>query len=104
MLRVMIDNAIQAGDQWAAWVVGNSLETAVLLVLISLLWRAIRRRVAPQVGYCLFLLIPIKLLVPIVVTVPSSLAIWTPSGLVKTWLEQEHEVQPIVAARVENAV
>ncbi len=57
-----------------------------LLGLVSLVWLAIRRRVAPQVGYLLFLLVPLKLLVPLEVAAPLEVARWTPSALATQWL------------------
>ena len=87
MMNVMIASANSAGARWAAWVVAASLDAALLLALIGLVWFAIRGRVAPQVGYCLFLLVPLKLLVPVVVTVPAAMAQWTPSALVSSWFE-----------------
>jgi len=90
MLNVMIEYANSAGNRWAAWVVAASLDSALLLALIGLLWFAIRKRVAPQVGYYLFLLVPLKLLVPVVVTVPAATAQWTPSVLALSWLRGAH--------------
>jgi len=85
MMNLMIAYANWAGDRWAAWVVATSLGAAVLLALVSLAWCVIRNRVAPHVGYGLFLLVPLKLLVPFVVTVPSAVAQWTPSALIASW-------------------
>src|SRR4029077_1057217 len=92
-MSVMIAFANSAAVQWLAWVVAATLDAALLLAVIGLIWLVIRNRVAPQVGYCLFLLVPLKLLVPVVVTVPPSLAQWTPSGVAGAWLErsQVHE-------------
>jgi len=87
MVDVMIARLNSAGAWWAAWALAGSLDAAVLLALMGLIWLAIRHRVAPQVGYCLFLLIPLKLLVPVIVTVPAALARWTPSGLIASWAE-----------------
>jgi beta-lactamase regulating signal transducer with metallopeptidase domain len=81
MLNTLIEYGNSEGDRWAAWVVTTSVDTAVLLALFALLWLAIRKRVAPQVGYCLFLLVPLKLLVPFEVAVPSALANLTPSAV-----------------------
>ena len=88
MVDLVIEYVNSAGDRWAAWIVAASLDAAVLLALVGLVWLAIRRRVAPQVGYGLFLLVPLKLLVPVVVTVPASVARWTPSVLVSSWFEE----------------
>ncbi len=78
-----------AGDRWAAWMLAASLDAGVLLAIVGLVWLVIRRRVAPQVGYGLFLLVPLKLLLPVAVTVPAALAWWTPSTRVAAWLEEE---------------
>lgn len=78
-----------AGDRWAAWMLAASLDAAVLLALVGLVWLVIRKRVAPQVGYGLFLLVPLKLLVPVVVSVPAAVAGWMPSARVAAWLDEE---------------
>ncbi len=87
MMNVMIAYANSAGARWAAWVVAESLDSVFLLAVSGLAWLAIRGRVVPQVGYCLFLLVPLKLLVPVVVTVPSAIALWVPSALASSWLD-----------------
>ena len=99
MWKVLIASANSAGEQWAAWVAGVSLDAALLLALIGLAWIAIRGRVAPQVGYGLFLLVPLKLLVPLAVTVPPPLAQWTPSAWMASWFPGAH-----VIARVDRAI
>ena len=87
MGNLVIGYANSAAGRWAAWVVAASMDAAVLLVLAGLVWLAIRKRVAPQVGYGLFLLVPLKLLLPVVVTVPAPLARWTPSVAISPWFE-----------------
>ena len=67
--------------------------------MIGLVWFAIRNRVAPQVGYGLFLLVPLKLLVPVVVTVPAEMARWTPSGLMSSWFRSTHVPERVEASR-----
>ena len=69
MLNVVIAYANAAGARWVDWVLAGSLEAVLLLALIGLVWFVIRKRVAPQVGYGLFLLVPLKLLAPVAVTV-----------------------------------
>jgi len=86
-MMVAIEVLNRWADRWSTWVVAGSLDAAALLGLAALVWRLIRHRVPPQVGYALFLLIPLKLLAPVVVTVPEGLARWTPSGRVASWLE-----------------
>ncbi len=113
MMNILIDSANSAAGRWAPWVVAASLDAALLLGLIGLVWGAIHNRVAPQVGYLLFLLVPLKLLVPVVVTLPAELARWTPSGLMSSWLRSAHGPEqilsrplvapPIATARTESA-
>ena len=88
MGNLMIGYANSVADRWVIWVVIASLDAAVLLALACMVWLAIRKRVVPQVGYCLFLLVPLKLLVPLVVTVPATVARWTPSVLISSWFEE----------------
>ena len=90
MLSLVIAYVNSAADRWAAWVVAASLDAAVLLALVGLVWLAFRRRVAPQVGCWLFLLVPLKLLLPVAVTVPTAVARWTPSALVSAWFQGTH--------------
>lgn len=59
-----------------------ALDSAALLAFVFLVWLAIRRRVAPQVGYWLFLLVVLKLFIPFGVPVPASVARLTPSAIV----------------------
>ncbi len=85
MLNVVIAYANAAGARWVDWVLAGSLEAVLLLALIGLVWFVIRKRVAPQVGYGLFLLVPLKLLAPVAVTVPAAMAQWTPSAVISSW-------------------
>ncbi|WP_165069100.1 carboxypeptidase regulatory-like domain-containing protein [Paludisphaera rhizosphaerae] len=78
-MTVLVDSA---ATRWASWMLAASLDSAVLLALVGASWLAIRRHVSPQVGYGLFLLVPLKLLVPVFVEAPAGLARWTPSALV----------------------
>ena len=95
MLNMMIAFANSEGPRWAAWIGGASLDAAALLALISLAWLVVRNRVAPQVGYCLFLLVPLKLLAPIAVTAPAAAAGWTPSAVVASRFADDPEVKEI---------
>ena len=85
--HVLIECVNTVADRWAAWLFAASLDAAALLAIVGLVWFFVRGRVAPQVGYCLFLLVPLKLLVPIDLTVPAAVARWTPSALASSWLE-----------------
>jgi beta-lactamase regulating signal transducer with metallopeptidase domain len=95
MMNTLVNHANSAADRWTAWVLATSLDTAVLLVIVGLVWLAIRRRAAPQVGYCLFLLVPLKLLMPLSVTVPMAVAQWTPSVAFASLINRAHPLAPI---------
>lgn len=89
-MNSLIEFANSSGDRWATWLLMSLLDSAVLLVLVSVVWLIIRRRVAPQVGYCLFLLVPLKLLLPLSVTMPAAIAQWTPSAQVASLVNAGH--------------
>ncbi|MDB5390194.1 MAG: blaR1 2 [Planctomycetaceae bacterium] len=95
MTDTLINVANFAGDRWAVGMISVVLDSAALLVLVGLVWLAIRKQVAPQVGYCLFLLVPLKLLVPLSVTVPTAIAQWTPSTMVSVWFDGVHKPEII---------
>ena len=90
MMTLLITGANVAADRWAAWILAASFDATALLVLIGLVWAAIRRRVAPHVGYGLFLLVPLKLLMPVFVTVPAGVVQWTPSALISASIIESH--------------
>lgn len=98
MTGFLIEHANTISFRWATWITGALIDTAALVAFNCILWLAIRKRVAPQVGYCLFLLIPLKLLCPVHITVPSSIARLTPSTIVSSFLAQvpddSHRVGP----------
>jgi beta-lactamase regulating signal transducer with metallopeptidase domain/protocatechuate 3,4-dioxygenase beta subunit len=91
MIASLVELANRVAALWSAWMAAALLDSTVLLVLVSLVWWAIHKRVAPQVGYCLFLLVPLKLLVPVQLTVPPTVARWIPSACVSSWLAEKHE-------------
>ena len=56
---------------WADFMWNGLIDATLLLAIVALLWLPLRRRMSAQVGYCLFLLILVKLVVPIHVTAPG---------------------------------
>ncbi len=94
MTSSLIDFVNSAGGRWAGWALTTLLDAAVLLAIVGLAWLAIRRRVAPQAGYCLFLLVPLKLLIPAGMTVPVAVTQWTPSGLASSWFNRAELPEP----------
>jgi beta-lactamase regulating signal transducer with metallopeptidase domain/protocatechuate 3,4-dioxygenase beta subunit len=65
-------------DAWAAAMLGSLVDTTVLFVLLAGLWWLVRRRASAQFGYCLFLLVLLKVLVPLPIRVPAWLALSSP--------------------------
>ncbi|HEX7378563.1 MAG TPA: M56 family metallopeptidase [Pirellulales bacterium] len=78
-MNAVVDFLNLAGNYWAAWMLAASVDATALFLLVGLVWLTIRRRVAPQVGYWLFLMVVLKLLSPISLPVPESLARFVPS-------------------------
>ncbi len=76
----MIESLLQhAADIWSRWVLVSLLESLVMLALVLMIWRLIRKRCSQGVGYFLFLLVLVKLLVPVGIPFPASWAKYTPS-------------------------
>ncbi len=89
MTQVFLEIINAAGQRWAAWIIAATLNSAALLAVVSFIWLVVRRHVAPQVGYLLFLLVPLKLLLPIEVTVPPQIERWTPVAIASRWLDKK---------------
>ena len=70
------------GGAWTAWMATATIEALIVLLIVGTIWFFIRGRVAPQVGVWLFLLVPLKLLIPIPVPAPALIANWTPATVV----------------------
>jgi beta-lactamase regulating signal transducer with metallopeptidase domain len=97
MLNFTIENLNSRGDAWAVWLGTSILDAALVLALAAMLWTIVRKRASVQLGYCLFLLVLVKLLVPLEVTVPRRLAQWTPGQMLSaawTLSEMSEKVGP----------
>ncbi len=71
---------------WAMWQAESLVNASIVLALAVTLWLAIRKNAAAGLGYCLFLLVLVKLVVPLEIAVPDSLAQWTPARMVTDML------------------
>jgi beta-lactamase regulating signal transducer with metallopeptidase domain/protocatechuate 3,4-dioxygenase beta subunit/peroxiredoxin len=68
---------------WAAWMGRSLIEGAALLLVLGAVWLAFRRRMSAQLVGGLFLLVPLKLAVPIPLTIPGErLASWPAAAVV----------------------
>jgi len=63
---------------WARWVVISTVDATVVLLAVTTLWLACRRRLSAQFGYLLFLLVFVKLLLPVEIAVPPHWAVCSP--------------------------
>ena len=90
MLNSTILDLNSRGDTWAVWLGTSILDAAIVLALAAMLWTIVRKRASVQLGYCLFLLVLVKLLVPLEVAVPGRLAQWTPEQMLwAAWTHSE---------------
>ncbi len=84
MFNSIIETLNSRGDAWAFWFGTSILDAAIVLALAAALWTVVRKRASVQLGYCLFLLVLVKLFVPLEVAVPPQIAQWTPSHIIQT--------------------
>ena len=87
---------------WATWFGVSILDAAIVLVLAAVVWLLIHKKASAQFGYCLFLLVLLKLLVPLEVVVPQPLARWTPAHLISTAITALPAANDPLLARVRN--
>ena len=84
MFDLILDRLGSFGNTWATWLGVSILDAAIMLVLAAAVWLLVRKKASAQFGYCLFLLVLLKLFVPLEVVVPKQLARWTPAHMVST--------------------
>ena len=65
-------------DNWATFMWVGLLDTTVILAVVAAVWLALSRWMPAQLGYCLFLLVLLKLCVPLQFTVPGAAAYLSP--------------------------
>lgn len=70
MIEVETLNAI--AQQWGAFMWNRAIDSAWVLLLVGILWGLLRHRVSAQFGYCLFLLVLIKLVAPVQMPWPQA--------------------------------
>ena len=65
---------------WSTVMIRNTVDAAVLLVVIGLIWLPLRRRISSQLTIGLFSLVLLKLAVPLPLVLPASIARYWPSA------------------------
>ncbi len=78
MFNAIFERCNSFAQVWAWWLGMSILDAAIVLAVVSLLWLAVRRKAPPQLGYLLFLLVPLKLFIPLYVSVPQTFFAWAP--------------------------
>jgi len=76
----MVDWVNDVSGIWWQWATRSILESVLLLLILVVTWAALRRRMQPVAGYWLFMLIPLKLAIPISIVVPMAIAQCSPSN------------------------
>lgn len=64
---------------WSGLVIGGLLDATLILVFAAILWLFIHKKASPQFGYGLFLLVILKLLIPIEIAAPVWMTYLTPA-------------------------
>ena len=75
---ISIDTLNAWGRGWASYVTGSLIDAAAVLAVVGLVWLLARRWASPQFGSGLFLLVIVKLLVPLPVVLPAWAAYLSP--------------------------
>lgn len=68
---------------WAEFFWTHSIDAVVTFVVVGVLWFCIHRKASPQLGYCLFLLVLLKLALPIEFKGPGWITVPSPLNAVK---------------------
>ncbi|HUY90731.1 MAG TPA: M56 family metallopeptidase [Pirellulales bacterium] len=88
----MIDALNSWAESWSDWALAALVEGTLLFAVASLVWRLTARRASSQFGYLLFLLVLVRLAVPIAVAVPAGWGWLSPRdalGRAVAWLGED---------------
>lgn len=84
-------------EKWAHYMLHSAVESFVVLLLISFLWFVIRNKASVHLGYFLFLLVLIKLMIPFEITVPGKIRYVSPQHTISEamqWTSDRMQSQP----------
>jgi hypothetical protein len=80
-LAVTFTNTLNSWSAaWSAVMIRNTVDAAVLLVVVGLIWLPLRRRISSQLTIGMFSLVLLKLAVPLPLVLPGSIARYWPSA------------------------
>jgi len=80
-------------DIWSTLLLGSLIDTATLLLVISLVWWTLRKRLSAQFGYGLFLLVILKAMIPLQLPGPSFWAALSPQQQWQSWTAQQADLE-----------
>lgn len=63
---------------WAEAMCGSLIDTSVLLIVVAVAWLLLRKRISAHVGYCLFLIVVVKAMIPLEFSGPNWAAELSP--------------------------
>ncbi len=100
MLTATLVDMNDWGTIWVAWLLAALVDAALVLIVVTFVWLVVRRHAAAALGSLLFLLVLLKLVLPLEIPVPDSVASWAPRRLASNWLAEVRveESQPAQTA------
>lgn len=78
MWNTIVDRLNHSAVNWLSWLAGTYWDATIMLIVVSAIWLLVRRHAPAQLGYLLFLLVPLKLFIPLEITVPGRVTSWLP--------------------------
>lgn len=67
-----IESLNELAGSWGRFIGAQVVDSTIVLLLVAAIWFAVRRRVPAQFGYCLFLLVLLKTVVPGQLAIPVT--------------------------------
>ncbi|MFB3788565.1 MAG: M56 family metallopeptidase [bacterium] len=65
-------------EPWASFMSRSTIDSALVFGLVGLVWLVLHKRLSAQMGYLLFLLVLVKLILPGVISLPGLIHAWLP--------------------------
>jgi beta-lactamase regulating signal transducer with metallopeptidase domain len=95
MWNAIVEPCNSFAKTWTWWLGMSVLDAAIVLAIVSLLWFMIRRKASPQLGCLLFLLVLVKLFVPLEIAVPEQVVSWMPAFALRVESVPAAATQPV---------
>ncbi len=76
----LIETFNRLSESWASFMLHRFLDSTLVFAFITAIWMTIRKRTSPQAGYCLYLLVLIKLIIPFEISIPDVVSSYFPDS------------------------